>query len=201
MTNKEEFLHIYNEYVKRQGSQEFLDWLLKTDFFTAPASTKYHGACDGGLLLHSLNVYKTLRERYFEEGKDSEESFAICALLHDLCKAQFYKVSTRNVKNDVTGQWEKVPYYTVEDAFPYGHGEKSVFLIERFMRLKTSEAMAIRWHMGGFDDSARGGSFAISLAYEKYPLAVKLHLADLESTYLKEKNTSVVRVPTRGVDA
>lgn len=192
MTNKEEFLQIYNEYVKRQGSQEFLDWLLKTDFFTAPASTKYHGACEGGLLLHSLNVYKTLRERYFEEGKDSEESFAICALLHDLCKAQFYKVSTRNVKNDVTGQWEKVPYYTVEDAFPYGHGEKSVFLIERFMRLKTREAMAIRWHMGGFDDSARGGSFAISLAYEKYPLAVKLHLADLESTYLKEKNTSMV---------
>ena len=192
MTNKEEFLQIYNEYVKRQGSQEFLDWLLKTDFFTAPASTKYHGACEGGLLLHSLNVYKTLRERYFEEGKDSEESFAICALLHDLCKAQFYKVSTRNVKNDVTGQWEKVPYYTVEDAFPYGHVEKSVFLIERFMRLKTSEAMAIRWHMGGFDDSARGGSFAISLAYEKYPLAVKLHLADLESTYLKEKNTSMV---------
>lgn len=201
MTNKEEFLQIYNEYVKRQGSQEFLDWLLKTDFFTAPASTKYHGACEGGLLLHSLNVYKTLCERYFEEGKDSEESFAICALLHDLCKAQFYKVSTRNVKNDVTGQWEKVPYYTVEDAFPYGHGEKSVFLIERFMRLKTSEAMAIRWHMGGFDDSARGGSFAISLAYEKYPLAVKLHLADLESTYLKEKNTSAVRVPTRGGDA
>ena len=201
MTNKEEFLQIYNDYIKRQGSQEFLEWLLKTDFFTAPASTKYHGACEGGLLLHSLNVYKTLRERYFEEGKDSEESFAICALLHDLCKAQFYKVSTRNVKNDVTGQWEKVPYYTVEDAFPYGHGEKSVFLIERFMRLKTSEAMAIRWHMGGFDDSARGGSFAISLAYEKYPLAVKLHLADLESTYLKEKNTSVVRVPTRGVDA
>ena len=201
MTNKEEFLQIYNEYVKRQGSQEFLDWLLKTDFFTAPASTKYHGACEGGLLLHSLNVYKTLRERYFEEGKDSEESFAICALLHDLCKAQFYKVSTRNVKNDVTGQWEKVPYYTVEDAFPYGHGEKSVFLIERFMRLKTSEAMAIRWHMGGFDDSARGGSFATSLAYEKCSLAVKLHLADLESTYLKEKNTSVVRVPTRGGDA
>ena len=192
MTNKEEFLQIYNEYIKRQGSQEFLEWLLKTDFFTAPASTKYHGACEGGLLLHSLNVYKTLRERYFEEGKDSEESFAICALLHDLCKAQFYKVSTRNVKNDVTGQWEKVPYYTVEDAFPYGHGEKSVFLIERFMRLKTSEAMAIRWHMGGFDDSARGGSFAISLAYEKYPLAVKLHLADLESTYLKEKKTSTV---------
>ena len=128
----------------------------------------------------------------FEPEKDSTESFAICALLHDLCKAQFYKISTRNVKNDETGQWEKKPYYMVEDAFPYGHGEKSVFLVERFMRLKPSEAMAIRWHMGGFDEAARGGSFAISLAYEKYPLAVKLHLADLESTYLKEKNTSSV---------
>ena len=109
-----------------------------------------------------------------------------------MCKAQFYKVSSRNVKNEKTGQWERQPYYTIEDVFPYGHGEKSVFLIERFLRLKTSEAMAIRWHMGGFDDSARGGSFAISQAYEKYPLAVKLHLADLESTYLREKGTSAV---------
>ena len=88
---------------------------------------------------------------------------------------------------------EKVPYYAVEDKFPFGHGEKSVFLIERFIRLKPAEAMAIRWHMGGFDEAARGGSFAISVAYEKYPLAIKLHLADLESTYLKEKHTSVMR--------
>ena len=189
MTNKEEFLQIYNEYVKRQGSQEFLDWLLKTDFFTAPASTKYHGACEGGLLLHSLNVYKTLRERYFEEGKDSEESFAICALLHDLCKAQFYKVSSRNVKNEKTGQWEKVPYYAIDDQCSYGHGEKSVFLIERKMHLKIDEAMAIRWHMGEFGDK---NSNTISQAYDKYPLAVKLHLADLESTFLREKGTSQV---------
>lgn len=192
MDNKQEFLDIYNKYVSRSGSKEFLEWLLKTDFFTAPASSRFHCACEGGLVLHSLNVYHTLRERYFEEDKDNEESFAICALLHDLCKAQFYKVSTRNVKNDATGQWEKVPYYSVEDAFPYGHGEKSVFLIERFMRLKTSEAMAIRWHMGGFDDAAKSGGFALSNAFDKYPLAVKLHLADLESTYLREHNTSAV---------
>ena len=109
-------------------------------------------------MLHSLNVYKTLREKYFEEG-DSEESFALCGLLHDLCKANFYKVSTRNVKNDETGQWERKPFYAVEDAFPYGHGEKSVYLIERFLRLKPAEAMAIRWHMGGFDEAARGRQF------------------------------------------
>ena len=116
----------------------------------------------------------------------------LCALFHDLCKAQFYKVSTRNVKNEQTGAWEKVPYYAIEDMFPYGHGEKSVYLVERFVRLKPAEAVAIRWHMGGFDESVKGGSFALSHAYEKYPLAVKLHLADLEASYLREKNTSVV---------
>ena len=192
MGYKEEFISIYNENIKRSGSKELLEWMMKTDFFTAPASSKFHCACEQGLVMHSLSVYHTLVEKHFEPDKDSPESFAICALLHDLCKAQFYKVSTRNVKNDETGQWEKKPFYAIEDAFPYGHGEKSVFLIERFMRLKTSEAVAIRWHMGGFDDAAKGGGFSIALAYEKYPLAVKRHLADLESTYLREKNTSLV---------
>lgn len=189
---KQEFIEIYQTHVQRDGGDRLLEWLSKTDFFTAPASTKYHCACEGGLVSHSVNVYKTLRGKDFEDG-DSEESFALCGLLHDVCKAQFYKVSTRNVKNDVTGEWEKKPYYSVEDAFPYGHGEKSVYLIERFLRLKPAEAMAVRWHMGGFDEAAKGGSFAISAAYDKYPLAVKLHLSDLEATYLLEHGTSEVR--------
>lgn len=180
-----EFCSIYRSHVSREGANDLLNWLLGTDFFSAPASTRFHNAWEGGLASHSLNVYKVLREKYFEEG-DSEESFALCGLLHDVCKARFYKVSTRNQKNDQTGQWEKVPYYAVEDAFPYGHGEKSVYLIERFVRLKPVEAVAIRWHMGGFDDAVKGGSFALSSAYDKYPLAVKLHLADLEATYLRE---------------
>ena len=197
MTQREEFLSIFRQHVARPGADRLLDWLdHKTDFFTCPASTRFHGACEGGLCMHSLNVYHALHDNFFKEG-DSEESFAICALLHDLCKANYYKVSTRNVKNDATGQWEKVPYYTVEDQFPYGHGEKSVFLIERFMRLKTEEAVAIRWHMGGFDDAARGGSFAISEAYDRYPLAIKLHIADLTATYLMEHRTSAVRCPTQ----
>ena len=191
MDQREEFLSIFSQHVTRPGADKLLAWLDTTDFFRAPASTRFHGACAGGLLMHSLNVYHCLRSRYFEEG-DSEESFALCALLHDVCKANFYKPGTRNVKNEQTGQWEKVPTFTIEDAFPYGHGEKSVFLIERFLRLKPAEAVAIRWHMGGFDESARGGSFAISQAYDQYPLAVKLHLADLEATYLKEKGTSAV---------
>ena len=190
MTAKEEFIEIYNQYINRKGADELLEWIERTDFFTAPASTRYHCSCEGGLVMHSVSVFNTMMEKHFDEETDSIESFAICALLHDLCKAQFYKVSTRNVKNEETGQWEKVPYYAIEDQFPYGHGEKSVFLIERKMRLKLDEAMAIRWHMAEFGDK---NSNAISQAYDAYPLAVKLHLADLESTYLREKGTSAVR--------
>ena len=189
---QQKFEQLFTTHIRREGAEQLLEWLKKTDFFTAPASTKYHCACQHGLVMHSISVFETMVDRFFEEG-DSMESFAICALLHDVCKSQFYKTSTRNVKNDETGQWEKRPFYTVDDAFPFGHGEKSVYLIERFMRLKPVEAMAIRWHMGGFDDAAKGGSFAISLAFDRYPLAVKLHMADLESTYLREKGTSDVR--------
>ena len=189
MNARDEFIKIYTENIFRDGSKELLEWLQTTDFFTAPASTRYHCACENGLVMHSVSVFNTLMEKHFDEEIDSVESFAICALLHDLCKAQFYKVSTRNVKNEQTGQWEKVPYYAIEDSFPFGHGEKSVFLIERFMRLKIDEAMAIRWHMGEFGDK---NSNTISQAYDRYPLAVKLHLADLESTYLREKGTSAV---------
>ena len=191
MDYRAEFLEIFQQKVSRPGSEKLLAWLDTTDFFRAPASTRFHGACESGLVMHSLNVYHALRERSFEEG-DSEETFAICGLLHDLCKANFYKPGTRNVKNEVTGQWEKVPSYSIEDAFPYGHGEKSVYLIERFMRLRTAEAVAIRWHMGGFDDSVRGGSRAMGEAFYQYPLAVKLHLADLTATYLLERGTSNV---------
>ena len=192
MTYKEQFIEIYNKNITREGSAKLLEWLQTTDFFTTPASSRYHCACECGLVMHSLSVYNTMMEKHFDAQEDNPESFAICALLHDLCKIKFYKISTKNVKNDVTGQWEQKPYYTVDDAFPYGHGEKSVYLIERFIRLRPDEAIAIRWHMGGFDDSVKGSGFAIGKAYYKYPLAVKLHLSDLESTYLREKNTSVV---------
>ena len=179
------FIDQYKANITRRGADRLLEWLMSMDFFTAPASTRFHAAYEGGLVEHSLNVYRIMMKKHFVEGEDDPESAAICTLLHDICKAGFYEVSFRNRKNDA-GVWEKVPYYTINDKFPYGHGEKSVFLIERFMRLKNEEAVAIRWHMGGFDDAAKSGSFAIAHAYENYPLAVKLHLSDLEATYLCE---------------
>ena len=192
MGYREEFCDIWRREVTRPGADKLLEWLSTTDFFKAPASTRFHGACEEGLVMHSLNVYHALMDRFFEEG-DNPESMAVCGLLHDLCKANYYKTGSRNVKNEATGQWEKVPIFMVEDQFPYGHGEKSVYLIERFIRLKPAEAVAIRWHMGGFDDAARGGCRAISEAHDAYPLAVKLHLADLTATYLMEKGTGAHR--------
>ena len=143
--------------------------LLKADLFSTA--------------LTFINFLKNAVRNY---GITDGESIAICGLLHDICKANFYTISYRNAKNE-RGQWEKVPYYTVDDQFPFGHGEKSVFVVERFMRLRENEAIAIRWHMGGFDEAAKSGGFSISHAYEKYPLAVLLHMADLEATYLSEQ--------------
>lgn len=181
MTNREIFVSLYTDNIKRPGAAELLAYLERSDFFTAPASTRYHSACEGGLCAHSINVLKRLCEI---APNTAPETAAICGLLHDLCKVGFYTVAMRNAKND-QGKWEQKPYYTIDDKLPYGHGEKSVYMIERFMRLSTEEAMAIRWHMGGFDDNKSCGN-----AFAKYPLAVALHMADLQATYLDEVITN-----------
>ncbi len=191
---RKRFLDIFERHVTREGSKRLLEWLDGTDFFTAPASTRFHGAVACGLVMHSLNVYDVLKKRNDEKKEYSDETIAIVALCHDFCKINYYKQSYRNKKNETTGVWEQVPYYTVEDNLPFGHGETSVFIIERFMRLSTQEAMAIRWHMGGFDDTARApGNYTLSEAFNRYPLAVMTHLADLEATYLLEKREDSVR--------
>lgn len=191
MTDKELFLDIYKKNITREGADKLLDFLEnKSDFFTAPASTRYHNAFEGGLLRHSLNVYECLvhyleRDRVKDTYKlnVSDETAAVVALLHDVCKVNFYTVSYRNAKDEKTGQWEKVPYYTINDTLPYGHGEKSVYMISGFIRLSREEAMAIRWHMGfsGIEDKN-----TIGRALEKYPLAFALSVADMEASYFLE---------------
>ncbi len=185
---KEKFIEIYQSNITRTGADRLLEWLLKSDFFTAPASTRFHGAYEGGLCEHSVNVYNRLLGEALSapDSEFSDESIAIAGLLHDICKVNLYKVDYKNVKNKQTGQWEQVPYYTTEDEVPFGHGEKSVYIINSFMRLTRDEAMAINWHMGGFDDRAKGGSYSIAKAFELHPLAVLLHTADLKATYLDE---------------
>ena len=191
MDLKQEFLEIFQNTIHREGSDKLLEYLLSSnsDYFTAPASTRFHGAHEGGLLEHSLNVYHCLKD-YLERVRAkevysmnyTEESIAIVALLHDICKVNFYKTDYRNAKNE-QGVWEKVPYYTIDDKLPYGHGEKSVYIVTGFMKLTREEAFAIRYHMGfsGTEDKN-----SIGKAFEQFPLAFALCVADMEASYFLE---------------
>lgn len=193
---KEKFLEIYRKNITRPGADKLLAWLETTDFFTAPASTRFHLSRPGGLVDHSVHVYERLDNLVTDEegypgstfGEDftiSDETIAICGLLHDICKANFYTVEMRNRKNE-QGQWEKYPFYVVNDQLPYGHGEKSVYIISGFMKLTREEAMAIRWHMGFSDNDFKAGGFSVGNAFEKFPLALLTHMADLQATYMDE---------------
>ena len=189
---KQEFINIFKENIKREGADKLLDYLVNgSDFFTAPASGKRHNSFEGGLCAHSINVYNRYKnlvkleygENYAE--KLSDESIAIIALLHDVCKVNTYTIDYRNQK--VEGQWIQVPYFAYNNTLPYGHGEKSVYIVSGFMRLTREEAMAINWHMGGFDLRGQGTSDLCD-AYSMFPNAVLFHMADISATYLDEKN-------------
>ena len=195
MTSKEEFLQIYESCVTREGTSALLDYLQnKSDFFTAPASMRYHSAYPGGLCEHSINVYYCLKD-YLERERVtdlygmeySEETIALVALLHDVCKIACFKPGTRNVKGE-DGRWQTVPTFYYEDTLPYGHGEKSVYIVNGYLRLSREEAMAIRWHMGfsGTEDNRLVGR-----AFQKYPLAFALSVADMEATYFLEEEANV----------
>ena len=189
LTLKEEFINLLKSS-EREGIEDLIKFLEKSDFYTAPASTRYHGSYKGGLLEHSLNVYKTLLDViklpiFAEKCKEVKvDSLIITALLHDICKAYYYAEDTRNVKNKETGQWEQVPYYTIDDKIPYGHGEKSVMMISEFLKLSPEEKAAIRFHMGFSEPKELYN--ALGTAFEKYPLAMALHFSDLISSHLIE---------------
>lgn len=174
----------------REGVESLIRWLEEeSDFFSAPASSKTHGAYEGGLLVHSLSVYSILKNFSKNIPDAREDSIIISALLHDICKANFYVKGVRNVKVPGERRWEEVEVYNIEDTFPFGHGEKSVFLAMRHIRLTDEEALAIRWHMSGYDDAARSyaGGLTQSAAFTKYPLAAALAIADMYDTYIIDR--------------
>ncbi len=191
MTDKERFIEIYTAKIKREGADKLLEYLLSpaSDFFTAPASARFHSSVEGGLVRHSLNVYDCLvgylgsdhvkNDLHLEY---SDESVAIVSLLHDLCKIGVYKKGFRNVKDD-KGVWQRVDTFEFDDPMPYGHGEKSVYMITPFMKLTREEAFAIRYHMGySSTEDARN----VAAAFEMFPLSFALSTADSEATYFLE---------------
>ena len=189
--NKNRVMEIYKTHIKREGADRLLTYLEKSDFFTAPSSTRIPCSYEGGLCEHSLNVYDCLKDylsRDFVRNRynlnPSEEKIAIVALLHDLCKVNTYVVSMRN-KKDENGQWVQVPFYEFKEKFNYGsHGGKSIFIIQEFMKLDPEEQVAINCHMGAYDRMP--GDFSLNNAYAQFPLALALHIADVESTVILE---------------
>jgi hypothetical protein len=177
---------------KRPGIENLLEFIRKSDFYTAPASTRFHGAYEGGLLEHSLNVLDCLAEKKASDNaiwhkvlvNVQSESIVISSLLHDLCKTYFYITEMRNKKEE-SGAWVQVPFYTVNDLIPYGHGEKSVMMIKEYIKLLPAERYAIRWHMGSYEPKELWNT--LGTAMEKYPLILALHEADMKATYLLEK--------------
>ena len=174
--------------VERPGMESLIQWMQEeTDFFNAPASGSRHGAFFGGLLCHSLDVYRYL-QNFVKPLKEKipEDTLILCGLLHDLCKINMYVVRTRNVKQPGERRWEEVEYFAIEDSLPFGHGEKSVYLIMKHIPLTDDEALAIRWHMGGYDDAARSyiGGLTQSNAYRAHPLCVALNIADMYCAHL-----------------
>ena len=211
-TNHEENIKKFEELfsgIKRSGADRILKYIRQSDFYTAPASTKYHLCVEGGLLQHSLDVYDALQAEKKNPiwgkalEKVSEETLLIVSLLHDLCKTFFYAESTKNVKvydpeeiaaadrksikKDNNGEfiWKTVPCYTVENKYPLGHGSRSVIFIMKMMPLTMEEITAIYWHMGAYCDQGQWNE--LGEAYKKFPLALALHHADMVATYLMEK--------------
>ncbi|OOM75125.1 hypothetical protein CLPUN_35620 [Clostridium puniceum] len=196
--NKEKFLALLKG-VNRPGIDKLIDWLENwSDFFSAPASTVYHGNYEGGLCEHSLNVYNLFNEKNtrYDLGL-SEDSIKIMALLHDICKANFYETYSKNVNIDPENKnrkefWRKIDAYKVNDQFPMGHGEKSVIMLSCYIRLLKEEMFGIRWHMGGYEN--KDNYNAISAAWNMHKSGACLHTADLEASNIFEDHIDQVEV-------
>lgn len=183
--NKAKFISICKNKINREGLDKLLEWLESSDFFTAPASTKFHGNFEGGLCEHSLKVYETLanlNDTY--QTNISDESIAVAALFHDICKVNFYRQGLRNVKID--GNWTTKRIWEIDEAVPLGHGEKSCIILQWYMKLQIPEILAIRWHMGGFDSAIKGGDWSASKAQVYTPLVTLLQASDMIASTLLE---------------
>ena len=199
---KQTFISLARQYIHREGLQQILEYLETTDFYTAPSSTKFHLNVEGGLCQHSINVfqtalsvYHTIVEPAIKAGTSpftkeiSDESIAIAALFHDLCKINVYHL-TEKWRKDANNKWESYQGYEFKDYLPMGHGEKSVFMLRNYFKLTPDEILAVRWHMGMYDIGENGTSqrYALFDAVEKSPLVTVLQTADMLASQCLEKS-------------
>lgn len=198
--NKNTFISLVEKYVKRDGVDKLLSWLGRSDFFVCPASTQYNLPVEGGLCMHSLNVANSLVKHYFNKSieelteEDEERKFdgditletiLIVSLFSSINKVNCYVKDFKNVKNRETGRWEQQEYWRWEEAFIYsGRGSKSVYILQQYIRLYVEEAQAIAFVLAGEDDVFSGvANTTYRKIYESSPLALYLHIAEIEATY------------------
>lgn len=183
------------ETARRDGLDRLLSYLAATDYYTAPASTRFHGNYEGALAEHSINVAALLLQKNEQLGLGLPTGSCVLAgLCHDLCKVNFYVQDFKNqkvykengTKSDAKGRfdWETVPTFTIEDSFPCGHGEKSVIMLQNFLRLTQEEILMIRWHMGPF---ASANEYDFNNALDFKPEIVAMFTADMEASALFEE--------------
>lgn len=199
MLSNEQIENNYIEYinllksVKRDGIEDLIKWLDTSDLKTAPASTKYHCAYEGGLVQHSLNVYKKLVDLLHLEYEDnvpySDDTIILVSLLHDVSKVNYYEIQLRNVKEN--GTWVQKEVYQVKDSstrFIYGsHAQNSVYMLNTFIKLSYQESLAILHHMGGIDYTDNSiTAKGVTEAFKKSSLALLLHQADQQAAFLLE---------------
>lgn len=189
MSNREQFINIMKQ-VKRPGVDKLLDWLEGTDFYSAPASTRFHGSYPGGLVYHTLNVVYELRElvKFYEVEGIPKESIIIVALAHDFCKINTYEETMVNVppQRSKTGKWEQQLGYKKNEPLKLGHGTKSLSILQDFITLEDYEKEAIFWHMGAHDTSVLASIHDLYDVFEENKLAFLLHMADMVATYITE---------------
>ena len=187
---KEEFISLLRK-TEREGIENLIDYLEnKSDFFTAPAASKFHNNFEGGLCEHSLNVYRNFKSLLELKNIElDEKSVIITALLHDLCKCNYYIKEERNRKVD--GVWESYLQWTTNKspAIPLPHASRSIRMIKSYIPLKYVEEIIIFYHMGPFGGEDYEYRNMMQLAFEKNPASLLFYLADTMSSYIDEKIT------------
>lgn len=189
ISNRELFISIMKQ-VERPGVDELLAWLEGTDFYSAPASTRFHGSYPGGLVYHTLNVVYELRElvRFYDIKDISNESIVIVALAHDFCKINIYQETMVNVppQRSKSGKWEQQLGYKKNEILKLGHGAKSLSILQNFIKLEDYEKEAIFWHMGAYDTGTLSSIHDLYDVFKENKLAFLLHMADMVATYITE---------------
>ncbi len=161
--------------VQRQGIDGLISFLLASDFFSAPASTMFHGNYEGGLAKHSYAVYEAFRQKNEDYHLGlSVDSLVLAAIGHDFDKIGKYEPNLLK-----SGALSEAKPYKVNTDFPFGHGENSVRVIEQFVHLTDTEALLIRWHMGMFDKEYETVEPKLKIVC---PAITALQCADREAT-------------------